>query len=49
MFVQVDTVTKAFNYSVRKHGSKQCLGTREVLGEEDEMQANGKVIETSYL
>eukprot|EP00088_Acartia_fossae_P061730 TRINITY_DN7423_c2_g1_i1.p1 TRINITY_DN7423_c2_g1~~TRINITY_DN7423_c2_g1_i1.p1 ORF type:complete len:710 (-),score=189.52 TRINITY_DN7423_c2_g1_i1:200-2329(-) len=40
---KVDTVTKAFNYSVKKHGSKQCLGTREVLGEEDEIQANGKV------
>ncbi|XP_023327811.1 long-chain-fatty-acid--CoA ligase 4 [Eurytemora carolleeae] len=40
---KVDTVTKAFNYSVRKHGSKQCLGTREVLGEEDEMQDNGKM------
>jgi len=40
---KVDTVTKAFNYSVRKHSSKQCLGTREVLGEEDEVQSNGKV------
>ena len=42
-YFQVDTVTKAFNYSVKKHGSKQCLGTREVLGEEDEAQDNGKV------
>jgi len=40
---KVDTVTKAFNYSVYKHGSKQCLGTREVLAEEDEVQSNGKV------
>ena len=37
-------MTKAFSYAVRKHAGKQCLGTREVLGEEDEMQANGKVI-----
>jgi len=40
---KVDTVTKAFNYAVTKHGEKQCLGTREVLGEEDEVQNNGKV------
>eukprot|EP00088_Acartia_fossae_P000522 TRINITY_DN10218_c0_g1_i10.p1 TRINITY_DN10218_c0_g1~~TRINITY_DN10218_c0_g1_i10.p1 ORF type:complete len:712 (-),score=107.37 TRINITY_DN10218_c0_g1_i10:1218-3353(-) len=40
---KVDTVTKAFDYSVRKHGAKQCLGTREVLAEEDEVQKNGKV------
>merc|ERR1719369_1110935 len=40
---KVDTVTKAFNYAVTKHGEKQCLGTREVLGEEDEVQSSGKV------
>jgi len=39
----VDTITKAFNYAVAKYGSKQCLGTRQVLGEEDEIQGNGKV------
>ena len=39
----MDTVTKAFDYSVCKHGAKQCLGTREVLAEEDEVQKNGKV------
>jgi len=40
---KVDTLTKAFNYAVNKYGEKQCLGTREVLGEEDEAQGNGKV------
>lgn len=40
---KVDTVTKAFNYSVKKHGARKCLGTREVLGEADEVQNNGKV------
>jgi len=40
---KVDTVTKAFNYSVQQHSTKQCLGTREVLAEEDEVQTNGKV------
>eukprot|EP00092_Neocalanus_flemingeri_P007270 GFUD01007850.1.p1 GENE.GFUD01007850.1~~GFUD01007850.1.p1 ORF type:complete len:710 (+),score=206.08 GFUD01007850.1:109-2238(+) len=46
---QVDTVTKAFNYAVTKHGEKQCLGTREVLGEEDEVQNNGKVFKKLLL
>eukprot|EP00088_Acartia_fossae_P064569 TRINITY_DN79496_c0_g1_i1.p1 TRINITY_DN79496_c0_g1~~TRINITY_DN79496_c0_g1_i1.p1 ORF type:complete len:709 (-),score=80.37 TRINITY_DN79496_c0_g1_i1:67-2193(-) len=40
---KVDTVKKALDYSVRKHGKKICLGTRKVLGEEDETQSNGKV------
>lgn len=40
---KVDTVTKAFNYAVSKYGEKQCLGTRQVLGEMDEVQGNGKV------
>jgi len=40
---QVDTVTKAFNFAVKKYGEKQCLGTREVLGEMDEVQGSGKV------
>lgn len=40
---KVDTVTKAFNYAVAKYGDRECLGTREVLGEEDEVQNNGKV------
>jgi len=40
---KVDTVTKAFNYSVSKYGSQSCVGTREILGEEDEVQKNGKV------
>jgi len=46
---KVDTVTKAFRYAVTKHSSKQCLGTREVLGEEDEMQSNGKVFKKLHL
>jgi len=40
---KVDTLTKAFDFAVRKYGDKQCLGTREVLGEDDEVQANGKM------
>ena len=29
---KVDTVTKAFNYAVKKYGNRDCLGTRQVLG-----------------
>ena len=28
----VDTMTKAFNYAVHKYGEKECLGTRQILG-----------------
>jgi len=40
---QVDTMTKAFNFAVTRYGEHKCLGTREVLGEMDEVQGNGKV------
>ncbi len=41
----VDTVTKAFDYAVKKYGSRECLGTRDVLGVQDELQKNGKVFQ----
>ena len=40
---KVDTVLKSFNYAVKKFGTQECLGTREVLGEADETQSNGKI------
>jgi len=40
---KVDTVTKAFNFAVNKYGDQECIGTREVLGETDEVQSSGKV------
>ena len=40
---QVDTMDKVWNTSVTKYGNKKCLGTRQVLGEEEEKQDNGKV------
>lgn len=39
----VDTVEKMFVYVSKIHGSKRCLGTRQILGEEDETQPNGRV------
>lgn len=39
----VDTLEKMFKFVAKTHGSKRCLGTREILGEEDETQPNGRV------
>jgi long-chain acyl-CoA synthetase len=44
-FCRVDTVTKGFNYAVKKFGNRECLGTRQILGVEDETQKNGKVFQ----
>ena len=41
---QVDTMDKLFRYCVKKYGGRKCMGTRDVLGEEQEKQPNGKVI-----
>lgn len=39
----IDTLEKVFKYVVKIHTDKKCLGTREILGEEDELQDNGRV------
>lgn len=39
----IDTLEKMFNYVAKIHTNKRCLGTREVLSEEDEIQPNGRV------
>lgn len=39
----VDTLDKMFEYAARRFPKRDCLGTREVLSEEDEPQPNGKV------
>ncbi|PKU38012.1 long-chain-fatty-acid-- ligase 4 isoform x1 [Limosa lapponica baueri] len=38
-----DTLDKLFDHALAKFGKKDCLGTREILSEENEMQPNGKV------
>lgn len=38
-----DTLDKLFDHALAKFGKKDCLGTRETLSEENEMQPNGKV------
>ncbi|NXY05287.1 ACSL4 ligase, partial [Pteruthius melanotis] len=44
-----DTLDKLFDHALAKFGKKDCLGTREVLSEENEMQPNGKVFKKLIL
>lgn len=39
----VDTLDKMFEYAATRFPRRDCLGTREVVSEEDECQGNGKV------
>lgn len=39
----VDTMAKCFRLGLQKYSHKRCLGTRQLLDEEDETQPNGKV------
>ncbi|CAH1987079.1 unnamed protein product [Acanthoscelides obtectus] len=39
----IDTMSKMLDYCSKKRKNNKCLGTREVLAEEDELQPNGKV------
>ena len=41
----IDTVDKVWNNAVLRYESKLCLGTRRVLGVEDEKQSSGKVFQ----
>lgn len=38
----LDTMERVFNHISKKYGSQDCLGTRQILGEEAEPQPNGK-------
>lgn len=39
----VDTLDKMFEHAATLFPQRDCLGTREVLSEEDELQPNGKI------
>ncbi|XP_073986590.1 acyl-CoA synthetase long-chain isoform X2 [Rhodnius prolixus] len=39
----IDTMEKMLTYVVKLYSKKRCLGTREILAEEDELQPNGRV------
>ncbi|XP_061574754.1 long-chain-fatty-acid--CoA ligase 3a [Cololabis saira] len=45
----VDTLDKMFEYAATRFPDKDCLGTREVISEEDERQSNGKVFKKVVL
>jgi long-chain acyl-CoA synthetase len=44
-----DTLDKIFTFAIKKNGAKKCLGTREVIDEEDEMQENGRMFKKYVL
>lgn len=39
----IDTLEKMFNFVTKIHTTKRCLGTRQIISEEDEIQPNGRV------
>jgi long-chain acyl-CoA synthetase len=39
----VDTMAEMLHYVAKLHEQKRCLGTREILAEEDEIQPNKRV------
>uniref|UniRef100_A0AAX7T6K9 long-chain-fatty-acid--CoA ligase n=1 Tax=Astatotilapia calliptera TaxID=8154 RepID=A0AAX7T6K9_ASTCA len=45
----VDTLDKMFEYAAMRFPHRDCLGTREVISEEDERQSNGKVFKKVIL
>uniref|UniRef100_A0A8C6TNK4 long-chain-fatty-acid--CoA ligase n=1 Tax=Neogobius melanostomus TaxID=47308 RepID=A0A8C6TNK4_9GOBI len=44
-----DTLDKLFDYAVQRFGPAHCLGTRDVLSEEDEVQPTGKLFKKVIL
>merc|ERR1712112_499130 len=40
---QITTMEKVWSFSMKKYGQKRALGTRTILGEVDEKQADGKI------
>ena len=39
----INTFEAVLKWVAENHGDKKCLGTRQILAEEDEVQANGRV------
>ena len=38
----IKTMDEVFRWSVNRYGARRFLGTREILGEDEEVQPNGK-------
>lgn len=49
LFPECQTLDDLLIRAVRTYSSKRCLGTRELLSEEDEMQPNGRVFKKVIL
>ena len=43
LFEECSTVDDLFARAVRLYGTNPCVGTRQLLREEDEVQSNGRV------
>lgn len=41
--LKIDTMEKVLRYAAETHQDKLCLGTRQILAEENEVQPNGRV------
>lgn len=48
-FGKVKTLDVLFRHSVEQHGDRGCMGTRELLSEEDEVQPNGRIFKKVIL
>lgn len=48
-FQGICTLDQLFKQSVEKHGNRGCMGTRELIAEEDEIQSNGRVFKKVIL
>ncbi|XP_078048511.1 acyl-CoA synthetase long-chain isoform X2 [Augochlora pura] len=40
---KIDTLEKMLSWVAKVHNDKKCLGTRQILAEEDEVQPNGRI------
>ncbi|CAH1104812.1 unnamed protein product [Psylliodes chrysocephalus] len=45
----IKTMTELFEHAVKKYKEKRCLGTRQIIGEEDEEQPNGRLFKKYIL
>ena len=45
----VDTMEKMFRFVAVRYNKKNCLGTRKILAEEDEVQPNGRIFKKVLL
>jgi long-chain acyl-CoA synthetase len=43
LYPGLDTLDKVFEHAATRFPARHCLGTRQLLSEEDELQPNGKV------